>query len=100
MCIPDGETLSGIEFQSLPSGLHLVESDIFHFSYTSTENPELEDRMGVVVFANRQLSEEEIERAGAGTGSRGRSMMSLGVLMRECRWRVLLERTISVTPWF
>ncbi len=89
----EDESLSGIEFQSLPSGLHLVESDVFHFAYTSPEEPELGNRLALAVFANRQLSDEEIERAGDGTGSRGRSMISLGVLMRE--YFVALTRLLS-----
>jgi hypothetical protein len=60
-----------------------VETDVFHFAYANPDLSTREDRLAVVVFANRALSDEEIAEAGAGTGSRGRSMISVGVLVCE-----------------
>lgn len=81
----DTKSLEGVEFQALPSGLHLVEKDTFYFDYTpsssTSSTPDQEHRLGVAVFHNKELDEEEIKRAGKETGGRGRLMLSLGVIM-------------------
>lgn len=74
-------SLDGIEFQALPSGLHSVETDTFYFDHASTSSPGRAGRLGITVFHNKELDEDEIEVAGNSTGGRGRLMLSLGVLM-------------------
>jgi hypothetical protein len=75
------DSLEGIEFQALPSGLHSVETDTFYFDHASTSSPGRVGRLGITVFHNKELDEDEIKVAGSSTGGRGRLMLSLGVLM-------------------
>jgi hypothetical protein len=75
------DSLEGIEFQALPSGLHSVETDTFYFDHASTSSPGRAGRLGITVFHNKELDEDEIKVAGSSTGGRGRLMLSLGVLM-------------------
>jgi hypothetical protein len=75
------DSLDGIEFQALPSGLHSVETDTFYFDHASTRSPGRAGRLGITVFHNKELDEDEIKVAGSSTGGRGRLMLSLGILM-------------------
>jgi hypothetical protein len=75
------DSLEGIEFQALPSGLHSVETDTFYFDHASASSPGRVGRLGITVFHNKELDEDEIKVAGNSTGGRGRLMLSLGVLM-------------------
>jgi hypothetical protein len=77
----DVNSLEGIEFQALPSGLHSVETDTFYFDHASTSSPGRAGWLGITVFHNKELDEDEIKVAGSSTGGRGRLMLSLGVLM-------------------
>ncbi|KAH9052330.1 hypothetical protein EDB87DRAFT_1797946 [Lactarius vividus] len=66
----DDLQLNGVEFSSLPSGLHLVEQDVVH-----------DGLRGVCVFTRRQTSEQ---------GQRGFRLSSLGIL---------LARSPCPRPW-
>lgn len=81
----DDQNLDGIELQALPSGLHLVERDTYYFrrtdpSSSSGLHEERRSQLGTVVFRNREMSPEEVERAGGEGMTRGRVMIGLGVL--------------------
>ncbi|KAH9025915.1 hypothetical protein EDB84DRAFT_1611676, partial [Lactarius hengduanensis] len=69
----DDLQLDGVEFSSLPSGLHLVEQDVVYFTKDGLR--------GVCVFTRRQTSEQ---------GQRGFRLSSLGVL---------LARSLRPRPW-
>jgi hypothetical protein len=77
----DVNSLDGIEFQALPSGLHAVETDTIYFDHASTSSPGRAGRLGITAFHNKELDEDEIKVAGNSTGGRGRLMLSLGILM-------------------
>lgn len=86
---PDAQNLEGIELQALPSGLHLVEADTYYFRRTplATTGSTADDdksQLGTVVFRNRALSPEEVEKAGGEGKTRGRLMIGLGLLSSEC----------------
>ena len=81
----DTKELEGLEFQALPSGLHLVETDTFYFHHASSSTQGRTGRLGVTVFHNKELDPDETKQAGKETGGRGRLMLSLGVLMGELR---------------
>jgi hypothetical protein len=81
----DTQNLEGIELQALPSGLHLVDADTYHFrraepKTTGSDATDERSQLGTVVFRNRPLSPEEIEKAGGEGKTRGRLMVGLGVL--------------------
>ncbi|KAH9025906.1 hypothetical protein EDB84DRAFT_1503316, partial [Lactarius hengduanensis] len=65
--------LDGVEFSSLPSGLHLVEQDVVYFTKDGLH--------GVCVLTRRQTSEQ---------GQRGFRLSSLGIL---------LARSLRLRPW-
>ncbi|KAH8980082.1 hypothetical protein EDB92DRAFT_2107324 [Lactarius akahatsu] len=69
----DDLQLDGVEFSSLPSGLHLVEQDVVYFTKDGLR--------GVCVFTRRQTSEQ---------GQRGFRLSSLGIL---------LARSLRPRPW-
>jgi hypothetical protein len=69
----DDINLDGVEFSAFPSGLHLVEHDVVHFTKDS--------HRGVCVFNRRQTSEQ---------GQRGFRLSSLGIL---------LARSVRPRPW-
>ncbi|KAI0292962.1 hypothetical protein B0F90DRAFT_1811880 [Multifurca ochricompacta] len=70
----DDLQLDGVEFSSLPSGLHLVEQDVVYFTKDTHH--------GVSIFRRRQTSEH---------GQRGFRLSSLGILLapsaRPRPWR-------------
>ncbi|EIW77717.1 hypothetical protein CONPUDRAFT_108960 [Coniophora puteana RWD-64-598 SS2] len=70
----DHLVLDGIEFSTLPSGLHLVEQDVVYFTH--------EGHPGVSVFRRRRTTEE---------GQRGFRLSALGILLapsvRPRAWR-------------
>lgn len=69
----DDLQLDGVEFSSLPSGLHLVEQDVVYFTKDGLR--------GVCVFSRRQTSDH---------GQRGYRLSSFGVL---------LARSVRPRPW-
>lgn len=69
----DDLNLDGVEFSSLPSGLHLVEQDVVYFTKDGLR--------GVCVFTRRETPEQ---------GQRGFRLRSLGVL---------LARSVRPRPW-
>lgn len=95
----DNQNLDGIELQALPSGLHLVAQDTYYFRRTdpaSSDSSQDEQRsqLGTVVFRNRELSPEEVERAGGEGKTRGRLMIGLGVLSSKRRCGASVELDI------
>ncbi|KAF8264240.1 hypothetical protein EI94DRAFT_1738825 [Lactarius quietus] len=70
----DDLQLDGVEFSSLPSGLHLVEEDVVYFTKDGLR--------GVCIFTRRETPEE---------GQRGYRLFSIGVLLapsvRPRPWR-------------
>ncbi|KAJ7583856.1 hypothetical protein C8J56DRAFT_1005133 [Mycena floridula] len=72
----DDLNLDGLEFNALPSGLHLVEQDVVHFTK--------DNQHGVCVYRRRKSSEQ---------GHRGARLSSLGILLaksaRPKPWRHL-----------
>ncbi|KZT66324.1 hypothetical protein DAEQUDRAFT_813671 [Daedalea quercina L-15889] len=65
--------LSHVEYSCLPSGLHLLESDVVYFTK--------DDHQGVCVFHRQQTAEE---------GHRGYRLSSLGIL---------LAKSVRPRPW-
>lgn len=95
----DAQDLDGIELQALPSGLHLVEADTYHFrrcepGTTGSDAANGRSQLGTVVFRNRPLSPEEVEKAGGEGKTRGRLMIGLGVLSSES----LVLRSLREAP--
>ncbi|KAL7411786.1 hypothetical protein BDY24DRAFT_394859 [Mrakia frigida] len=64
----EGVDLKGLEFSALPSGLHLVEEDVFFFDHGGL--------MGQCIFIN-----EKSEASASQPPGRGRRMWSVGVLV-------------------
>lgn len=65
-----------------------MEADTYHFrrSEPATTGSNVADgrsQLGTVVFRNRPLSAEEVDKAGGEGKTRGRLMVGLGVLSSE-----------------
>ena len=82
--------LDGVEFSSLPSGLHLVEEDVVYVSHSSpcalvlplwTRYFTKDGLRGVCIFTRRSTTEH---------GQRGFRLSSLGIL---------LARSVRPRPW-
>ncbi|EGO22871.1 hypothetical protein SERLADRAFT_356865 [Serpula lacrymans var. lacrymans S7.9] len=79
----DGFNLDGVEFSTLPSGLHLVDQDVVYFTK--------DGHAGVCVFRRRKTTEH---------GQRGFRLSSLGILLvksnRPRPWRHITALRVLV----